>query len=63
MLISDVVNYIYPVKTFAADALRDGTFPLWNPHTLTGYPFTYNTQAGIFYPCSLIFVAGWRTSR
>ncbi len=50
MLISDVVNYIYPVKTFAADALRDGTFPLWNPHTLTGYPFTYNTQAGIFYP-------------
>lgn len=50
LLISDVVNYIYPVKTFAADALRTGTFPLWNPYTLTGYPFTYNTQAGIFYP-------------
>jgi hypothetical protein len=50
VLISDVVNYIYPVKTFAADAIRDGTFPLWNPYTLTGYPFTYNTQAGIFYP-------------
>ncbi|MFN2138620.1 MAG: hypothetical protein ACK2UK_21870, partial [Candidatus Promineifilaceae bacterium] len=54
-LLSDVVAYIYPVKTFAAEALRSGTFPLWNPYVLTGYPFTYNTQAGLFYPLSILY--------
>jgi hypothetical protein len=52
---SDVVNYIFPVKQFAADAVRNGTFPLWNPYVLAGYPFTYNTQAGLFYPLSLLY--------
>jgi hypothetical protein len=54
-LLSDVVSYIYPVKEFAADAVRRGEFPLWNPYVLTGTPFTYNTQAGLFYPLSLLY--------
>jgi hypothetical protein len=54
-LISDVVDYIYPVKQFAANAVRQGVFPLWNPYVLGGYPFTYNTQAGLFYPFSLLY--------
>ncbi|HFC12088.1 MAG TPA: hypothetical protein ENJ56_04530, partial [Anaerolineae bacterium] len=55
-LLSDVVNYIYPVKAFAAESLRAGKFPLWNPYVAGGYPFTYNTQAGLYYPLSLLMV-------
>jgi len=54
-LVSDVVNYIFPVKTFAADTVRQGKLPLWNPFVLNGYPFTYNTQAGLFYPLSALY--------
>jgi len=54
-LLTDVVNYIFPVKKFMAENIRAGTIPLWNPHVLTGVPFTYNTQAGLFYPLSLFY--------
>jgi hypothetical protein len=35
--------------------VRGGEWPLWNPYVLMGYPFTYNTQAGLFYPLSLFY--------
>lgn len=54
-LLEDAVNYIFPVKQFAAETIRAGVFPLWNPYVLAGYPFTYNSQAGIFYPLSLLY--------
>ncbi|MCL4263663.1 MAG: YfhO family protein [Anaerolineae bacterium] len=54
-MLTDVVNYIYPVKAFMAEKVRGGTLPLWNPYVFTGYPFTYNTQAGLFYPLSLFY--------
>jgi len=54
-LLTDVVNYIFPVKQFMAESVREGVLPLWNPYVLTGYPFTYNTQAGLFYPLSLLY--------
>ncbi len=56
-LITDVVDYIYPLKTFMAAQVKDGTVPLWNPYVLGGYPLTYNTQAGLWYPLSLLYVA------
>ncbi len=55
LVLGDPVNYIFPVKEFAAASLRQGEFPLWNPYTLGGYPFTYNTQAGLLYPLSVIY--------
>jgi hypothetical protein len=55
LLLGDAVNYIYPVKEFAAEAVREGVLPLWNPYVMGGYPFTYNTQAGLFYPLSLFY--------
>lgn len=55
LMLSDPVNYIFPVKQFAADSIRQGVFPLWNPYSLGGYPFVYNTQAGLFYPLSLVY--------
>lgn len=54
-LITDVVDYIYPVKAFAAEQVKAGTLPLWNPYVLGGYPLTYNTQAGLWYPLSLLY--------
>lgn len=54
-LLTDVVNYILPVKLFMVESIRRGEFPLWNPYVLTGYPFTYNTQAGLFYPLSAFY--------
>lgn len=56
-LLSDVVAYIYPMRTLAAEAVRSGEWPLWNPYALGGYPFTYNTQAGLYYPLSLLYYA------
>jgi len=54
-LITDVVDYIFPVKAFVAEQVKQGKLPLWNPYVLGGYPLTYNTQAGLFYPLSLFY--------
>jgi hypothetical protein len=54
-LITDIVDYIYPVKAFVAEQVKEGTLPLWNPYVLGGYPLTYNTQAGLWYPLSLLY--------
>jgi hypothetical protein len=54
-LITDVIDYIYPIKAFVAEQVQQGVLPLWNPYVLAGYPLTYNTQAGMFYPLSLFY--------
>ena len=54
-LITDVVDYIFPLKAFVAEQVKLGKLPLWNPYVLAGYPLTYNTQAGLFYPLSLFY--------
>ena len=51
---TDVVDYIYPTRHFAAESLRQGEFPLWNPYLFGGYPFVSNLQAGLFYPPTLL---------
>jgi len=51
---TDVVDYIYPTRHFAAGSLRQGEFPLWNPYLFSGYPFVSNLQAGLFYPPTLL---------
>jgi hypothetical protein len=55
LLLFDVVDYIYPVKAFMAEAVKEGVLPLWNPYVLGGYPLTYNTQAGLWYPLSVLY--------
>ncbi len=54
-LISDVVDYIYPVKAFVAERVQAGEIPLWNPYVLGGYPLIYNTQAALWYPLSIFY--------
>jgi hypothetical protein len=46
----DVFLYFFPYWQAAADALRIGRIPLWNPNLFMGAPFVANSQSGFFYP-------------
>ena len=39
----DLLLYFYPLRDFAAQAVREGRLPLWNPYTFMGAPFLANT--------------------
>lgn len=51
----DLFNYFYPGKVFAAEALRRGTLPLWNPDVFLGAPFLANIQMAVLYPPNALF--------
>jgi hypothetical protein len=46
----DLFAYFYPYWSGAAEALRAGRLPLWNPHLFMGVPFLANSQVGVLYP-------------
>lgn len=46
----DTFLYFYPYWEAAAEALRSGRTPLWNPALFMGAPFLANSQVGVFYP-------------
>ncbi len=46
----DTFLYFYPYKAYAAEALRQGRLPLWNPHLFMGAPLLANSQVGVLYP-------------
>jgi hypothetical protein len=49
----DAMTYFYPYRAYAAQAIRSGRIPLWNPYLFTGVPFLANPQAAVFYPPNL----------
>ncbi len=51
----DLAALIYPTYHFAAQSLKSGTIPLWNPYLWGGAPFAADIQAGFFYPVNLIY--------
>ncbi len=51
----DVYSYYFPQKTFYAESLQAGEFPLWNNRTGHGYPLVGESQTGPFYPFHLAF--------
>ena len=53
--IGDLITSFYPFHAFAARAVHDGTFPLWNPHILAGAPFLANAQSALFYPPNFLY--------
>src|SRR6476469_9535561 len=48
--IGDLVTAFYPSRVLVDRAMRDGAFPLWNPHFLGGAPFLASPQSSMFYP-------------
>ncbi len=42
-------------RAFAADNLRAGHFPLWNPLVYSGQPFLGNFQSALLYPPNVVF--------
>lgn len=46
----DALCQMIPWKIFSWDSLREGTFPLWNPHNFSGTPYLANIQAALLYP-------------
>lgn len=49
----DVVSYFYPYREYAAQVIRSGRLPLWNPYLFAGAPFLANIQTAVFYPLNL----------
>ena len=49
----DAFAYFYPYRAYAADAVRSGQVPLWNPYLFMGVPFVANPQSAVFYPLNL----------
>jgi hypothetical protein len=49
----DMFLYFYPNWNYAADAVRHGHLPLWNPYLFMGVPFFANSQTGVLYPLNL----------
>lgn len=55
----DSASFLYPMYRFAAESLRSGTIPFWNPHLYAGAPFLADNQSGIFYPPNLLLFLAW----
>jgi hypothetical protein len=51
----DGMAEFYPWRLFAAQTLKSGYLPLWNPHQFCGTPFVANSQSAVFYPLNLLF--------
>ncbi|MER2597967.1 MAG: hypothetical protein ABTQ73_00415 [Caldilineales bacterium] len=50
----DLVSFLLPSYRFAAETLRAGQWPLWNPHLYGGAPHVGDVQAGFLYPPNLL---------
>lgn len=47
---ADLASQFIYWRAFAADQLRHGHLPLWNPHVFCGAPFLGWAQTGVLYP-------------
>jgi len=46
----DALCQMIPWKLFTWESIKNGIFPLWNPHNFSGIPHVANIQAALFYP-------------
>ena len=47
---SDARSQFYPWRAYGFGEVREGRFPLWNPHEFLGMPFVATLQSAMFYP-------------
>jgi hypothetical protein len=50
----DFLEQNYPYRAFAAEEVRAGRLPFWNPFQFGGMPFVADIQAATFYPPNLL---------
>jgi hypothetical protein len=50
----DLAGFLYPTYHFAAESLKHGQVPLWNPYLYAGAPHVADIQSGVFYPINLL---------
>lgn len=50
----DLLSFLFPLYRFAAQSLKCGELPLWNPYLYGGAPFAADIQTGLFYPINLL---------
>lgn len=55
LLGADSIRQIYLWKEFAANQLKKGQIPLWNPYTFSGQPLAANFQSSVFYPLNIFY--------
>jgi hypothetical protein len=51
----DGIGQFYPWRHYAAQSVRSGTLPFWNPYQFCGTPFIANSQSAVFYPGNALF--------
>jgi hypothetical protein len=47
---SDMIAGSYHIRGLVGSLLREGRLPVWDPHTMCGFPLLAAMQAGVFYP-------------
>ena len=52
----DPYTQIYPMVNRAAEWIRQGHIPLWNPFQFCGQPFLASVLYGVFYPLNFPFL-------
>jgi hypothetical protein len=65
--IGDLITFFYPARALAAQSVKHGILPLWNPLLLSGAPFLANSQSSLFYPLNVLYYVlplstAWATS-
>ncbi|MCC7361079.1 MAG: YfhO family protein [Anaerolineales bacterium] len=55
----DLVSFLWPTYSYAAQALRAGRLPLWNHSLYSGAPLVADNQSGLFYPINLLVFLLW----
>ena len=60
---TDLTWIHYPRHTFAAQEWLTGRVPLWDPYEDTGIPLLAESQVGVLYPPSLLFLLPVTPSR
>lgn len=54
---NDLTDYFLASREFAAQSVREGGLPFWNPHLCLGLPFTGNPQSALCYPPNWLTLA------
>jgi hypothetical protein len=53
--LGDLVTEIYPWRAYAAQSIRHGELPLWNPYVFLGAPFQAHPCSALFDPVNWLY--------